>query len=64
VKGFERIINLMGFEPGPSSSTLDQHCSAMRMDSAWGWTFNQLNYAITDVKKDIARLDAEFGKEE
>lgn len=32
-----------------------------RMDDSFGWTFNQLTYAISDVKKDIQRLDEEFG---
>lgn len=49
---FEGIINLMG-RPNLSAS-LEQHCSAMRMDAKWAWTFNQLNYAITDVRKLLA----------
>lgn len=27
-----------------------------RMDKLGGWTYNQLCYAITDVKKDLKRL--------
>ena len=32
-----------------------------RMDERFAWTLNQLIFAITDVKKDIKRLDEEFG---
>lgn len=32
-----------------------------RMDDRYANAFNRLIFAITDVKKDIARLDAEMG---
>lgn len=47
---FERIINL-GSGGETDSTTLDQHCSAMRMDDAFNYQFNKLNYAISDARK-------------
>lgn len=50
MKTFENIIGLMSPQPSPSVS-LKQHCSAMRMDDRFAFTFNRLVYAITDAKK-------------
>lgn len=47
---YESIIGL-SHGNGPGSATLEQHCSAMRMDRSYAWTFNQLNYALTDARK-------------
>jgi len=32
-----------------------------KMQQNYSYTSNQLNYAITDVRDDIMRLDEEFG---
>ena len=32
-----------------------------RLDASTAHTYNRLMYAITDAKRDIARLDLEFG---
>jgi hypothetical protein len=61
MRRFEHIIDLFWATMGrPSSATLEQHVSAMRMDADYAWTGNQLLYVITDIKKDIKRLDEEF----
>lgn len=57
---YERIINLMN-PNGAGSSTLEQHCAAMRMDHLYAVTFNRLNYAIYDVECDIKRLKDPIG---
>jgi hypothetical protein len=53
VKTFEDIINLMHPQPDRSVS-LEQHCSAMRMDDLYNWTSNQLGYALLDAQKALA----------
>ena len=53
---YEYIINLM-CSNGAGSSTLEQHCSAMRMDRNWSFTTNQLSYAVHNAKADIKRLE-------
>jgi hypothetical protein len=58
---FEHIIDLFWAMMGrESSSTLEQHCSAMRMDDNYAFTSNQLGYLMTDYKANIRRLDEEF----
>lgn len=55
---FERIVNLMGgvFNGRVSASTLEHHCSAMRMDHNYSWTFNRLIFTKADAKADAERL--------
>ena len=42
---YENIVNLMS-GAGPGSSTLEQHCSAMRMDEHHAYVSNQIGYAL------------------
>ena len=50
MRSFENIVGLARLED--SSATLEQHCSAMRMDDLFARTFNQLVFALTDAAKD------------
>jgi hypothetical protein len=47
MKRFEESIGLMHGN-GPGSASLQQHTSAVRMDRAYAWTYNQLIFAIAD----------------
>lgn len=50
IQKFENIINLAHPQPSPSA-TLNQHCSAMRMDHSYNCTINKLNYALAELLK-------------
>jgi hypothetical protein len=52
---YEYIINLMCAN-GPGSSTLNQHCSAMRMDSHYAFTANSFISPEQQVQADIERV--------
>lgn len=52
---YENIINLMSGN-GPGSSTLEQHCSAMRMDDRYANAYNAFIWAFQAVKDDIRRV--------
>jgi hypothetical protein len=51
MKTFEDIINLMSSN-GSESSSLEQHCSAMRMDDLYNWTSNRLSYTVPNFTKE------------
>lgn len=49
---FEDVIGLMRPQPALSVS-LQQHCSAMRMDRSYSWTYNQLMFANSKARKNL-----------